>query len=76
MFYLLSRDGILLTAVKKYKGLNSTQVKALEQASENPLLFITQDLKVKPWNNRATFAEYYFYFLRQTYWYEDVQTVF
>ena len=56
-----------------YKGLNSTQVKALEQASENPAIIHYAGFEVKPWNNmRAAFAEYYFYFLRQTYWYEDV----
>lgn len=56
-----------------YKGLSMSQIRALELASTNPAIIHYAGFEVKPWNNmKAAFAEYYFYFLRQTFWYEDV----
>ena len=56
-----------------YAGLPDAYVKALQKAEAAPKLIHYAGYEAKPWNNRvAKFSEYYFYYLRQSFWYEQV----
>ena len=56
-----------------YNGLKRGQIQELEKARLNPAIIHYAGFETKPWNNMsATLSEYYFYYLRQTYWYEKV----
>lgn len=60
-----------------YEGLQEKQIKELQEAEKNPKLVHYAGYETKPWNNRnAKFGEYYFYYLRRTYWYENVMFTF
>lgn len=55
------------------KGLNEIQKKEFESMLENPRIIHYAGYDTKPWNNfNAKLGEYYFYYLRKTYWYEQV----
>ncbi|WGE71454.1 DUF4422 domain-containing protein [Actinobacillus equuli subsp. haemolyticus] len=60
-----------------YEGLSEQQIKELQSAEHFPKLIHYAGYETKPWNNRnAKFSEYYFYYLRKTYWYENVMFSF
>lgn len=60
-----------------YEGLSSTQIKELQEAEANPKIIHYAGYETKPWNNRnAKFSEYYFHYLRKTFWYENVMFAF
>lgn len=54
-------------------GLTEIQQKELAHMFENPKIIHYAGYEAKPWNNfEARFHEYYFYYLRKTFWYESV----
>ena len=60
-----------------YDGLSQKQIQELQQAENAPKLIHYAGFETKPWNNRnAKFGEYYFYYLRKTFWYENVMFSF
>lgn len=60
-----------------YDGLSQTQIQELQQAEKSPKLIHYAGYETKPWNNRnAKFGEYYFYYLRKTFWYENIMFSF
>ena len=60
-----------------YDGLSQKQIQELQQAEKTPKLIHYAGFETKPWNNRsAKFGEYYFYYLRKTFWYENVMFSF
>lgn len=60
-----------------YAGLPDSYVKALQAAEAAPKLIHYAGYEAKPWNNHAAkFSEYYFYYLRQSFWYEQVMFAF
>lgn len=60
-----------------YDGLSQKQIQELQQAEKHPKLIHYAGFETKPWNNRsAKFGEYYFYYLRKTFWYENVMFSF
>jgi len=60
-----------------YDGLSQKQIQELQQAEKAPKLIHYAGFETKPWNNRnAKFGEYYFYYLRKTFWYENVMFSF
>ena len=60
-----------------YDGLSQKQIQELQQAEKAPKLIHYAGFETKPWNNRnAKFGEYYFYYFRKTFWYENVMFSF
>ena len=56
-----------------YQGLPATYIAELKTTETDPKIIHYAGFETKPWNNRyAELAEYYFYYLRQTFWYEPV----
>ena len=56
-----------------YKGLPESYIAALQRAEEAPKIIHYAGFETKPWNNRhAELGEFYFYYLRRTFWYEQV----
>ncbi|KGQ71368.1 glycosyl transferase [Chelonobacter oris] len=54
-------------------GLSDRQLKELDGAILNPKIIHYAGYETKPWNNiNAKFNEFYFYYLRTTFWYESV----
>ncbi|AHG87137.1 hypothetical protein F544_19090 [Bibersteinia trehalosi USDA-ARS-USMARC-190] len=60
-----------------YEGLSNKQILELKRSEANPKIIHYAGYETKPWNNRnAKFSEYYFYYLRKTFWYEKVMFKF
>ena len=60
-----------------YDGLSEKQIKELQVAENSPKIIHYAGYETKPWNNRnAKFGEYYFYYLRKTFWYENIMFAF
>lgn len=56
-----------------FNGLSEDQIQALLDADKTPKLIHYAGYEAKPWvNHDAPFANVYFKFLRQTYWYEKI----
>ena len=56
-----------------HKGLSKEQISELQKAGQNPAIIHYAGYHTKPWNNMgAAYSEYYFQYLRQTFWYEKV----
>lgn len=56
-----------------YRSLNKTRLSELRKAFSQPKLIHYAGYEAKPWiNPSANMGEYYFYYLRQTFWYEEV----
>lgn len=54
-------------------GLSDKQLKELDEIILNPKIIHYAGYETKPWNNiKAKFNEFYFYYLRKTFWYESV----
>lgn len=54
-------------------SLDSRSAKELNEARDNPKLIHYAGHEAKPWNNPSAYlSEFYFYYLRRTYWYEEV----
>ena len=54
-------------------SLDAHSAKELLEAGSNPKLIHYAGFEAKPWNNpNAYLGEFYFYYLRRTYWYEQV----
>lgn len=58
-----------------YKDLPAIQQQEFQNALNNPKIIHYAGYEAKPWNNfYANLGEYYFYYLRKTFWYEQVIT--
>jgi lipopolysaccharide biosynthesis glycosyltransferase len=58
------------------KDLEEHRVKELQKAREQAKLIHFAGYEAKPWiNSSAPLGSYYFYYLRRTFWYEDVMGV-
>ena len=56
-----------------YRGLPPQYVAELKTTETDPKIIHYAGFETKPWNNRqAELGGYYFYYLRQTFWYESV----
>ncbi|MFZ7344142.1 DUF4422 domain-containing protein [Avibacterium volantium] len=56
-----------------FNGLTSKQINQIKEIRKNPYIIHYAGYDTKPWNNpEASFNEYYFYYLRKTFWYEKV----
>ncbi|MBE2894791.1 DUF4422 domain-containing protein [Spirabiliibacterium falconis] len=56
-----------------FNGLSHDQISEIEDARKDPYIIHYAGYETKPWNNpEARFNEYYFYYLRKTFWYEEV----
>ena len=54
-------------------SLGRSRVRELEEASRNPKMIHYAGYEAKPWVNPSAYlGEYYFYYLRRTFWYEQV----
>jgi lipopolysaccharide biosynthesis glycosyltransferase len=54
-------------------SLDQSRARDLEEARLSPKLIHYAGYEAKPWVNQSAYmAEYYFHYLRRTFWYEDV----
>lgn len=58
-----------------YEGLSAELIAELKAAERAPAIIHYAGYEAKPWVDlSAKFAEFYYYYLRQTFWYESVLT--
>lgn len=73
VFYLPPNWNVVNCGDEIFNGLDSEQINTIKSVRRNPYIIHYAGYDTKPWNNpECQFNEYYFYYLRNTFWYEQV----